>query len=80
MWTLNNNVFFQFNISIEIYQGWCAMCWRKIMLLVPLLIIMPPDFKQVLCGRILFVDKSIFYTTKSFVAIAILAIVMGDKL
>jgi hypothetical protein len=37
-------------------------------------------FKHVLCGKILFVNKSIFCTTTSFVAIVIMVIVMGDKL
>jgi hypothetical protein len=45
----------------------------------PLLIIMPPGFRHVLCGKILSISKSIFYTTTSFMAIAILIIVMGDK-
>jgi hypothetical protein len=52
----------------------------KKMFLTPLLIIMPPGFKHVLFGKILFISRSIFYTALSFVAIAILAIVMGNKL
>jgi hypothetical protein len=41
---------------------------------------MPPDFKHVLCGKILYISKSIFCTTISFVVVVILAIVMGGKL
>jgi hypothetical protein len=28
-WTSNNNAFVQFNVNIEIHQGWCPMRWNK---------------------------------------------------
>ncbi len=74
-WTSNNNAFVQFNVSIEIHQGWCPMCWNKNNNLAPLLRIMPLGFKHVLCGKILSINKRVFYTATSFVVI-----VMGDKL
>jgi hypothetical protein len=48
---------------------------QKIYNLAPLLRIMPLGVKHVLCGRILFVSRSILYTTTSFEVVA-----MGDKL
>jgi hypothetical protein len=78
-WTFDNSVFVQFNKSIEMYQGWCAMCWKKCFL-APLLKILPPSFRHVLCGRIFSINRSIFCTATSFMAIVILVVVMGDKL
>ncbi len=58
-WTFDNSVFVQFNISIEIYQGWCAMCWCK-KKIDSFIKIHALGFKQVLCGKILSINKSIF--------------------
>ncbi len=46
---------------------------------MPLLQILPLGFKHVLSGKILSVNRKVFCTTTSFVAIVILAIIMGDK-
>jgi hypothetical protein len=48
--------------------------------LAPLLRIMPLGFRHVLCGKILSISKRVFYIATSFVAIVILAIIMGYKL
>ncbi len=29
IWTFDNNVFIQSNVSIKIYQSWCPICWRE---------------------------------------------------
>jgi hypothetical protein len=79
MWTFDNRVFVKINIRIKTNQGQCAMCWSKKKKFAPLLRILSASFKHVLCGKILFVNIDIFYTT-AFMVVVILAIVMGDKL
>jgi hypothetical protein len=37
------------------------------------------NFKHLLCGKILYINISIFCIATSFVAIVILAVIMGDK-
>jgi hypothetical protein len=53
---------------------------KQKIIIAPLLKILPLGFKHVLCGKILYVNKSIFCTTMSFVVIVIMAIVIEDKL
>jgi hypothetical protein len=48
--------------------------------LVHIIRILPPSFRHILCGKILFVNKNIFWTTTSFVAIVIMGVIMGNKL
>jgi hypothetical protein len=57
-----------------------APCVEKIIFLAPLLKILPPTFRHVLCGRILSITKSIFCIAASFMVIVILVVAMGDKL